>query len=240
MNRFRNRVASIALRNYLRGPRARRGNFIVSGYPKSGTTWATQLAAALAGLDYHQGDVRFRLRGIALHTHSTAFKGRDNILYCVRDPRESVCSAARAMANSNRDGVYGPQGQITEDFITYATTTLPGARKTMRDHLQDGIDQGWEFVRFEDLKTNPKDTLGRLAAHFGWSASADDIAATIEKYDFTRQQQRHKGNVFFAQSSLSSWAELLSPVALDRMETALGAQAGAFGYDLSSRPAPKA
>lgn len=236
--RLRSRVASVALRTYLKFEWARRSNFVVSGYPKSGTTWVTQLAAQLAGLKYNQGDVRFRLQGAALHTHGTSFEGQTNILYVLRDPRESVCSAARAMTALNRPGVLDDNGQVTDDFVTFAMNTLPGARQSMRDHLQAGIDGGWRFVRFEDLKADPQQSLVELSEHFGWAASHEDIKAAIEAFDFGRQRERNKGNVFFAQSSLASWTGLLGPMALDRLEAEVGKQAMAYGYDLSSRPAP--
>lgn len=236
MRRFRSRIASIALRNYLRDPRNRRGNFVVSGYPKSGTTWMTQLVAALNALDYRQGDVRFRIKGVALHTHSTAFDGRDDILYAVRDPRESICSAARAQQAGGRSGVFDETGRISDCFVRFAITALPGARQPMRDHLQTGIDCGWRVLRFEDIKKDPRAALRRLSDKFGWPVSDVDIVAAIDTFDFGRQKARNKGNVFFAQSALASWPGLLSPTALELLEQAVGSQAHAFGYDLSVRP----
>jgi len=236
MTRFRSRIASIALRTYLRSPRTRRGNLVVSGYPKSGTTWMTQLAAALTGMNYRQGDIRFRIRGVALHTHSTTFNGRDDILYAVRDPRESICSAARAQQAVAKPGVIDDTGRITDAFVHYALKELPGARQPMRDHLQTCIDRGWRFLRFEDIKTDPQAALRRLADQFGWSVSDSDIAVAIDAFEFGLQKARNKGNVFFAQSALASWTGLLSPTSLDLLEQAVGPQAQAFGYDLSDRP----
>lgn len=235
MRRFRSRIASVALRTYLRNGHRRDSNFVVTGYPKSGTTWVTQLAAALTGKDYRQGDIRFRLSGVALHTHSTVFEGRDNILYAVRDPRETVCSAARAMKVAGRFGVFRPDGRITDKFVMFAITELPGARQPMRDHLQTGIDKEWRFLRFEDLKTDPQAALRRLADQFAWSVSDAEILDAIAAFDFGRQKARNKGNAFFAQSALASWPGLLSPAALDLLEQGVGVQARAYGYDLSER-----
>lgn len=237
LTHFRSRIASIALRNYLRSPRKRRGNFVVSGYPKSGTTWMTQLAAAMTGMEYRQGDIRFRTRGVALHTHSTAFFGRDDILYAVRDPRESICSAARAQQAVRKTGVFDDSGRITDAFVRFAILELPGARQPMRDHLQTAIDRDWRVLRFEDIKTDPQAALRRLADRFGWPVFDGDIESAIHAFDFGRQKALNKDNVFFAQSALASWTGLLSAAALDLLEHAVGPQAKAFGYDLSDRPA---
>lgn len=233
MSRLRSRIASIALRTYMYSPHTRRGNLVVSGYPKSGTTWVTQLAAHLAGLDYRQGDVRFRSRRVALHTHGTAFAGQGGILHAVRDPRETVCSAARAMQAQGRPRVFDAGGRVFDDFVGFAITALPGSRKSLRGHLQAGIDGDWPFVRFEDLKHDPHATLAELVDSFGWRAGPEDISAAIAAFDFGRQKARNEGNAFFARSAIASWTRLLSPGALDMLEEEVGEEARAFGYDLS-------
>lgn len=235
MNRTRNRIASIALRIWLRGAERRMGNFVVTGYPKSGTTWVTQLMARLAGVDFKQGSVRFRFKGVALHTHGVNFEGKNNLLYVVRDPRETVCSAARAAKARNLPDVHNEDGTITDAYVKHAITTLPGARVTMREHLQAGIDGGWTFVCFEDLKADAQKEMKRLVNAFDLDSSPQEIAAAIAEFDFEKQRKRYKGNAFFAQSSLASWKNLLSPVSLDLLESEVGEQACVFGYDLSQR-----
>lgn len=207
----------------------------MTGYPKSGTTWVTHLMARLAGLHYEQRRPNFRMTGVALHTHSVSFSGTNNLLYVVRDPRESVCSAARAAKARDQRGVFDEDGTITSGFVAHAITALPGALRPLRDHLQTGIDSGWTYARFENLKKDAQAELERLNQVFQFERSSAYIAETIEIYDFERQRERNKGNVFFAQSSLSSWKTLLKPASLDVLEREVGKQALAFGYDLSTR-----
>ena len=235
MKRLKTRLTSIAQRNYLRSAKRREGNFVVTGYPKSGTTWVTQLIARLAGVAYEQRNLRFRFSGVALHTHSVDFHGANNILYVVRDPRESVCSAARAAKARNLPDVHNDDGTITDSFVQHAITDLPGALKPMRDHLQAGIDGGWTFVTFEGLKQDAHAEMRRLAKAFALGSSEQDITDAIAAFDFERQREKNKGSVFYAQSSLASWKTLLSQSALDILEREVGQQASAFGYDLSQR-----
>ena len=133
-------------------------------------------------------------------------------------------------------GVYDAQGQITDEFAIFAMTELPGAKQRMRDHLQTGLDSGWAFLRFEDLKWDPKVKLAELVTKFDWSATERQIDEAISTFDFSLQRERNTGNAFFAQSTVASWTGLLSPAVLDLLEAEVGPTAQAFGYDLSQRP----
>ena len=102
-------------------------------------------------------------------------------------------------------------------------------------HLQSALDHGWSFVRFEDLKTKPLETLAAAAEDLGIEASAEGIKAAVGAYDFKRQRAESKAKWFLAESAVASWVGLMTPSSLDYLESAVGEQARAFGYDLSVR-----
>ncbi|WP_457941346.1 sulfotransferase domain-containing protein [Mesorhizobium sp. 10J20-29] len=234
IKRARSRLASVLLRSYLRAE-ARRGTcFVVCGYPKSGTTWVTQLIGQVSGLTYHQNNVRFRTCGVVLHTHSTLFEGRARVLYVVRDPRETICSAARAMRAAGRSDVFSSNGRIDDEFVRFAITRLPGARHSLRNHLQRCITAGWYYVRFEDLKADTTGCVSRIVDHYGFGATEDSIRSAVERFDFSSLKRRNISSPFLAQSSVSSWTGLLTKNALDILRSHCADQAEAFGYTIES------
>ena len=204
---------------------------MVNGYPKSGTTWVTQLIAHVLDLSYQKRHVRFRFNGVALHTHSISFEGQDRLLYVVRDPREVVCSAARVNAAKNWGDVFDANGHITESFVRHALFEFPGARATMPDHLSKCIDAGWEHVRFEDLKSHPVQTLSRILVHFGVNPSGAEPA--LKEFEFSAQKKQQPKDTSLSQSSLDSWRSLLTAGSLETIRNACGDQAAKFDYDLS-------
>jgi hypothetical protein len=214
------RLNSVTLRLYLKPEKNRANNLVVSGFPKSGTTWMTQLLASILQLSYSQNRVRFSCRGVALHTHSLSFSGQNNIVYIIRDPREVACSIHRAL-RGRREKPAGDSDPyccentelIDADFCRFALTRFPGSRAPWDSHVASALQRGWEVIYFEDLKTQPVEALRRLAVLQG--RSEDRIVRALETFDYVRLQSLNPASPFLNGSSISTWQDCLTPGAKD-------------------------
>ncbi|MFD0982574.1 sulfotransferase domain-containing protein [Tropicimonas aquimaris] len=226
------RISSVVLRNWLRSDQRRAGNFVVLGFPKSGTTWVSQIIAEACGFDYRRDRVRVQLSNVLLHTHSINFVGTSNLIYVVRDPREAICSAARAIPPDRRSEAFDANGKIRFDFVVMAIERLPGATTSYVNHLTTCQEKGWRFVRFEDLKMDTVGTMAKVIALGDRPVEQEQVTEAVNKFDFNMLKKESNGDRFLAQSSLASWQDLLSQEALELVAERLAEPAAAFGYDL--------
>ncbi|MGQ7848778.1 sulfotransferase domain-containing protein [Granulosicoccus sp. 3-233] len=232
VKRFRSRVSSIALRNYLSKEANRVDSMVVCGYPKSGTTWVTQLVSHICGLAYSQNDVKFCTSGVVLHTHAMHFKGKAGLLYVVRDPREVVCSAARALSGKVGFAVYDAKGNVTADFVDYCMIRLPGARMDMASCMNLAKKNGWVVVRFEDLKNDAVRYIEGALADMGMIYSSELVVEACEKYDFMRLKREVSDSVFLAQSTTQSWKTHLTREGIEKIRSHCGEISSSYGYEI--------
>lgn len=230
--KLRSGIASVLLRRYLIPEQRRNTNMVVTGYPKSGTTWVSQLCAGYFGYQYERNKIRFRRQNSLLHTHSVRFAGSANLLYVVRDPREVICSAARTLPESRRREAFDEQGTIRQTFVRSVIEGFPGATSDMASHLQTCVERQWSFVRFEDLKADAVAAMTEFVEQTGGELDRARLAAVVQAYDFSSLKQSRSTDAFLAQSSLASWKELLDEESLDMLRRALGSIPERFGYDL--------
>lgn len=227
-------VASVLMRNYLRPEKRRQTNLVVSGFPKSGTTWASQLCSGYLDLDYVRNVVRLQRSNTLLHTHSVDFQGHRNILYVVRDPREVICSAARTIDRDRRDEVFDADGKVLPSFADYVMDRFPGATTSMSAHLQRCLDNDWPVMRFEDLKDHATATMISFLTDRGEEVDKDKLAQVVDRFDFSRLKSTQPSDKFLAQSSVSSWTSMLPQPVLENVANKIGPIAKEFGYTLES------
>ncbi|MPQ95248.1 sulfotransferase domain-containing protein [Thioclava sp. JE_KL1] len=232
LKKRRNAIASVALRRQLRAERRRSNSFVVVGFPKSGTTWVSQLVAAACGYDFERNDVRLSADNVLLHTHSIQFEGRENLLYVVRDPREVICSAARTLPPARKAEAFEADGRVRPEFAKHVIEAFPGSTTGYANHLSTARVRDWPFVRFEDLKRDPVGTLQKRLTQAAHPASLDDIKAAVDAFDFARLKKVGVRDQFLARSALDSWRDLLSPALQADVARHLGEAAAPFGYDL--------
>ncbi|MDE1466892.1 hypothetical protein [Aurantiacibacter sp. D1-12] len=230
--KLKSSVFSVMMRNYLRSETRRQGNMVITGFPKSGTTWVSQVVASYLGLDYRRNDVRFQTRGALLHTHSIDFAGGSNVIYVARDPREAICSAARAASAAGEQAVFDNEGKILPSFVEATMASFPGATTSMKRHYAACVEREWPLIRFEDLKQEPMPALSDALSRCAKEIDCARLQAALDEFDFTKLKAKSGGDVFLAQSSLSSWKELLPAAALSAIVREVGEEASRLGYDL--------
>lgn len=200
------RLNSVLLRYWLKDEFNRRGNFVVTGFPKSGTTWITQLMADSIGLKFSPGRVRFSSSGIALHTHGVSFTGSKRIIYVVRDPREVVCSAYRAQPPEWRE----EYGEIDLTYATAVLTRFPGSRLSWNQHVEAAIEKKWQIIHFEDAKRNGLDCLLSVLNELKVLVTPHAIESSLEKNEFEMKRRERKDEGFLNVSAIDSWKVMLS------------------------------
>ena len=227
-------VSSVIMRNYLKPERNRRTNMAVTGFPKSGTTWVSQLASSCLNLTYKRNTVPLRLSNTLIHTHSVAFQGRRNILYVTRDPREVICSAGRWIKGPWREKAFDSDGKLDHEFAALVLDDFPGATVGYKEHLETAIEKDWLFIRFEDLKSDAVGTLVKYFAHKGDPVPEAKIREAVDAFDFAAMRSQAPDDKFLSQSSVASWKSKLRPETLELVAAELGQTARHFGYDLSA------
>ncbi|GHA85117.1 hypothetical protein GCM10009069_05290 [Algimonas arctica] len=191
--------------------------------------------AASCGYEYTRNRIEIRLTNTLLHTHSTSFEGNANLLYVVRDPRETLCSAARALSPTTSRIVYDEKGMIHPSFADYVIKHMPGATCSMKSHLNACLDSRWTVVRFEDVKRDPLSTLTHVVKQTGHSVSQEVIRSSIEELDFNRLKKASTDDRFLAKSSIDTWRTLLSAEVIQMLNHALGDAPRQFGYFLEDQ-----
>ena len=234
------RLNSIALRYLLAFENNRKNSLVVSGFPKSGTTWATQVLSKALNFNYRQNKVRFAFEKVALHTHSINFYGRQNIVYVVRDPREIVCSAFRACSSfrtcSTSEIYLNEFGlKIDKDFCEYVLKHFPGSRASWDVHVTHALQQGWSILFFEDLKSNPIEALGKLEniSHQEKLLRANIVSDALHQFSYSSMEAKSSHSNFLNGSNIDSWKTLLTKDAQQYISREFGNVAKSLGkYEL--------
>lgn len=207
------RMHSVLLRFWLQKESRRDRSFVVSGFPKSGTTWVTQLVAGALGLMYERGNVRLRREGVVLHTHGLAFAGQARLIYVVRDPREIVCSAYRAQHGN----IMSRGSRIDVDFALNVLRSFPGSRSSWKEHILRAINQSWCVIRFEDLKSHGAVELVRCLSSLDIDFELDQVESAFQSSNFDLLRHLSPVDGFLNISAIDSWKDVLHPDAEDQI-----------------------
>jgi len=94
----------------------------VGGYPKSGTTWISQLVGHVLGLRVPRDNMLPLLRGCVVHHHWGYEPALDRSIYVVRDGRDVMASEFVAMMNAaetlrEREGRFGRLSSLERTLL---------------------------------------------------------------------------------------------------------------------------
>jgi len=226
---------------------------LLASYPRSGSTWMrfllyeslTGQSAEFDAVNTHTGRNARRVLpggGRVVGTHDRYSHGDRKVVYLVRDPRSVVISEFKLelRQGSERsfdeffsaflDGSTNPFGSWT-DHVQYWMTSMPARR----GHLH--------LVKFEELRSNPEDTLAGVAGFLGASLDRPRIEAVVrnnsvermrEKEDvapretFTRARSRDIR--FVNEGATQGWQEVLTPAQADLLLEHTQASRELLGY----------
>lgn len=168
--------------------------FVVTGFPKSGTTWACALVSGLTGLPFHRKVIVPRPGRSVFHGHVLPDPRTASGLYVMRDGRDCMTSFyfhfLRFVPPGNQPAMPGWldalfPGLVNRDdtarnfprFIERQMTAPIGSPVNWGQHVTRYMETCRDRMpcwRYEDLTGNPKAELSALADHLGMEAVSED------------------------------------------------------------------
>lgn len=228
----------------------------VLGYPRSGTVWASQMAA-----DYLQlplPDLSLFPLGCpaVLHGHQIIEKNGPPAIYVVRDGRDAMVSmyyylrrmipGADGSQAMRRLRPYFAHARDLDDvranlpkFIEAQCRRPVGTPYHWARHYASVAESGRTDVpvmRYEDMQ---RDCVGALAdAMTQFNGEAADLARirqTVERFSFARQSGRKPGqedaSAFVRKGAVGDWANYFSREAAEAFDQSCGAALVELGYE---------
>ena len=241
MHRYRRAVAASSRVTWWLGrtfPRA--FPFVtVSGFPKSGTVWVTQLVADSLRLPFPQISVLPVGCAAVLHGHEPMSPKQGPGVYVLRDGRDAMVSLyfhlARRVPEGDRPTLTRQQRRQFPGLVNKANVrdNLPAFLEaqfakpyathglTWADHARRYFDvrpDRCPMVRYEDLLADPEPTLaGVLAGMTGEEPDARQVAITVERYSFAARTGRKRGQEdradFLRKGQRGDWVNHFTPAA---------------------------
>lgn len=210
----------------------RKSDFLLSSYPRSGSTWTRHFLCNLISLSEWEGrDVGQTLnhvmpalgtsnllrswphttipRVIKTHAPYSLFFGRASALGLIRDPRDVMVSRYHLL----RDRVGAFDGTFN-DFIRDPELGL----ESWFRHYASWQDH-WDLVmRYEDMLADPYREFGRLLDRIGVRCPEELFREAITRSSFQQMQQAEKqrepsvpgGGLFYRSGSSGQWSGYFS------------------------------
>ena len=166
------------------------------------------------------------------------------VVYIVRNPLDVAVSMAHFNARpldrvirmmASRQAVLGRRADRLHIQLRQKLLTWSGHVESWVD--RSGLDV--EVVRYEDMHSEPVETLSRGAAFIGLETGRPQLERAVANSSFSelrRQEQAHgfrergKGPTFFRQGRVGSWRQELTPDQIDEMIGVHRTVMTRFGY----------
>lgn len=230
---------------------------VVTGFPKSGTVWVTQMIADYLQLPFI--DLSYTPVGCpaVIHTHYRVPKKNGlPMVYVARDGRDTIVSMYYYLSQHLPEGD-NPQiprwlrryfrglknkadiREFLPRFIEYQFDRPTGCRINWNEHLRSYFDttrQDIPFVRYEDLLDNTKIEMTRVFETLTGQPSDDELLDfTIRKFSFEKQTGRKRGvqkaSSFVRKGTAGDWQNHFSREAAEVFHELAGHTLIEAGYE---------
>lgn len=227
----------------------------VMGYPKSGTTWVSQLVSDYLQLPMPRAPLLPVAFPAVVQGHQTMRPSFRRCFYVARDGRDVLTSLYFFLAKRLPEGD-NPQltrrqrrnfpglrnrDDVARNFAPFVEAQLrnPLASKVhWGEHVRRYIEGGRTdvpLIKYEDLYSDSTGALSRAMESFtGEPADPDRVRWAVEKYSFAKQTGRKAGQEdrrsFLRKGGAGDWRNHFTREAAEMFEASCGASLRALGY----------
>ena len=180
------------------------GSTVVSGFPKTGTTYLSHVAQFATGRTYIEGSRRLALRPSVIHCHFRLVPR--SAVFSYRPINKVIASYVTHLLDYERSGIFErlDTGRETQadldriraiaDFILTGSPQMPSPQRYYADVLR----RGSFVVPIEDLATSGpvRERLARL-----WQVTPWLLSQGVSLADALSQERRAQGNEFYNRPS---------------------------------------
>jgi hypothetical protein len=228
----------------------------VVGYPKSGTTWVTQLLADYLRLPFP----RFSILPIGCEAvvqgHQRVWKSYKRGVYVLRDGRDALVSQYFQLTRHIPEGDHPPltraqrrylpglvnkadtHGNIAA-FVERQLKKPVGARVHWGDHVRSYYEVGnpnVAFVHYEDLLADGEAALAAVVSHLtGEEADLERVRFALKKFSFRGQAGRARGqedrSSFLRKGKAGDWVNHFTVEAAEIFDRYCGEMLIRAGYE---------
>jgi hypothetical protein len=228
----------------------------VIGYPKSGTTWASQLVADYLQLPFPRNSLLPVGCAAVVHGHETVRRNDRNVVYLMRDGRDALVSQyfyhARPIAEGDHPTLTARQRRLYPGLVNKADirANLAGfVARQMKKANSSNVNWGQHvrsyfeadnanvvLLRYEDLLEDGVQALSQAMAQLtGKPADTDRAEATIRKFAFKQQSGRAEGtedrSAFLRKGKAGDWINHFTRQAAQIFDQACGDDLVRAGYE---------
>ena len=177
------------------------GSIVVSGFPKTGTTYLSHLAERATGKTYIEGSMRFALRPSVVHTHSRripagsvfSYRPIDTVIPSLVTQRLQEVDPSFSARIRSGDYGEGERSQIrrTVETLLIGTSSMPAPSAYYRSVRE----KGGVIVNILDLSR--EGSPARAALQEAWRVPAGVLSSAIDEAERLSQQRRAQGHEFY-------------------------------------------
>lgn len=228
--------------------------YIVNGYPKSGTTWVSQLLADALGLPYQSNRIPVPKPSI-LHSHYLHRGNMKNVVVVWRDGRDTLLSwyyhclfpndlggnrlLVEKVRNDLRFADYQDVRANLPRFLEYSFTKQSSPRFSWADFVRSWHPQPRAVhVHYEDLKTSGEVELGKIVKGLtGDELGAERAETIVRKFSFPQQvkDKPEHGDVSFLRKGITGdWINYYNLEARRVFDHYAGEELILLGYESDS------
>ncbi|WP_197468609.1 sulfotransferase domain-containing protein [Alcanivorax sp. HI0083] len=218
-------------------------------FPKSGGSWVAEMLSDVCGIDFPRNTFPVKRKSI-FHGHSLIKGGFERTVVVWRDPRDVMVSWYHhcIIGNSHVNPSFIEQcrksfGVSDYDdikknmaaFIRWAFDTPPSPGFNWSDFFDAWEKNAAEWVRYEDLRTNPVETLSDLAFRItGNNPELNVVREVVERHSFKNKSGRKYGQEdkgsFLRKGAVGDWRNYFDEECLTEFEKRVGSRMEKLGY----------
>ncbi len=226
--------------------------YFVVGYPRSGTSWLSDLVADYYNLPrpkHYYLPIAF---ASVLHTHAKPSKKLKNTFYIYRDGRDTYTSYyfyEKRYVRENPNSFYSQQfhkmwgdrmfdpAYENENFSKYLDWVFE-QKIRWSDHIRIWLEAAKKnkeivVVSYEDLLKNTYQTMYDGIDQLDKSVNTEILQDIIEKNSFTKQMKRPKiqHKTPLRKGKKNGWREVFSPESAQKFDDKCGEMLIKLGYE---------